>query len=126
MADITIDELLANARAGLDRVDPQHLDEAQEHGALVVDTRTGEQRDRDGELPGALVIDRTVLEWRLAPSSEYRSVDVEPDQQVVLVCNDGYSSSLAAATLQELGVNATDVIGGYQAWRAHLEGQNSP
>jgi len=124
MADITIDELLANARAGLDRVDPKDLDEAQEDGALVVDTRTGEQRDRDGELPGALVIDRTVLEWRLAPSSPYRSVDVEPDQQVILVCTEGYSSSLAAATLQELGVNATDVVGGYRAWRAHLEGQS--
>lgn len=112
----TLDELLAAARAGLDRVPADRLAAEAEAGALVVDIRPVEQRRRDGELAGALVIDRTVLEWRLAPSSEHRVVDVAPGQRVILVCNEGYSSSLAAATLQQLGISAaTDLIGGYQA-----------
>ena len=88
-------------------------------GALVVDIRPIHQRERDGELLGAVVIDRTVLEWRLDPSSPYRlSVSDNADRRIVIVCNEGYSSSLAAHMLQMLGlVNATDLIGGYQAWR---------
>jgi rhodanese-related sulfurtransferase len=87
-------------------------------GALVVDIRPTEQRHRDGELPGAVVIDRNVLEWRLDPSSPHRlPVADEPARRIVLVCNEGYSSSLAAHTLQRLGLtNATDLCGGYQAW----------
>jgi rhodanese-related sulfurtransferase len=78
-----------------------------------------DQRQRDGELPGALVIDRNVLEWRLAPSSPSRVVEVDRHQRVILVCNEGYCSSLAAATLQDLGIpGATDLIGGFQAWMA--------
>jgi rhodanese-related sulfurtransferase len=88
-------------------------------GALVVDIRPIEQRERDGALPGALVIDRNVLEWRLDPASPHRSVDVGAEQVVVVVCNEGYASSLAAATLRRLGLRgATDLDGGYQAWRA--------
>jgi len=88
-------------------------------GAVVVDIRPIHQRERDGELPDAVVIDRTVLEWRLDPTSPYRlPLSDSADRRIVIVCNEGYSSSLAARTLQELGlVNATDMIGGYQAWR---------
>jgi rhodanese-related sulfurtransferase len=72
-------------------------------------------------LPGAIVIDRGVLEWRLAPSSDYRTVEVVPGQRVILVCNEGYQSSLAAAVLIDLGVDgATDLIGGFRAWRDHV------
>jgi rhodanese-related sulfurtransferase len=87
----------------------------------VVDTRPVEQRRRDGEIPGALIIDRNVLEWRLDPASPHRHLAVtdDYDRTVVVVCNEGYSSSLAAATLQELGLcNATDLVGGFQAWLA--------
>ncbi len=88
-------------------------------GALLVDTRPLEQRQRDGEIPGAIVIDRNVLEWRLDPSSEHCIPQAVSDQRVIVICNEGYSSSLAAATLQRLGLrDATDVIGGFQAWAA--------
>ena len=87
--------------------------------ALVVDVRPREQRERDGELPGAMVIDRNVLEWRLDPTSPHRVPEVEAHRKVILVCNEGYSSSLAARTLQTLGVpQATDLVGGFQGWQA--------
>ena len=114
----SIDEILARARSTLDRVPPERLADEQAHGALVVDIRPVEQRLRDGQLPGAIVIDRNVLEWRLDPSSEHRIDQVTGyDLRIVIVCNEGYSSSLAAATLQDLGLHrATDLIGGYQGW----------
>lgn len=87
-------------------------------GALLVDIRPIENRAKEGDMPGALVIDRLVLEWRLAPSSDHRIVDVEPGQTVIVFCNEGYSSSLAAATLLDLGIEgATDLIGGYREWK---------
>lgn len=111
----TIDQLLAEARSNLVRVPPKAMADEQSAGALVVDIRPVEQRLRDGELPGALLIDRNVLEWRLAPSSPDRVVDLDRDRKVIVVCNEGYQSSLAAATLRRLGVDgATDLIGGYQ------------
>jgi rhodanese-related sulfurtransferase len=115
-----IARMLEECRAGLERVAPADLARVMADGALVVDTRPVEQRERDGELPGAVVIDRNVLEWRLDPSSPYRlPIADDPERQVVIVCNEGYSSSLAAHTLQRLGlVNATDLVGGFQAWRA--------
>ena len=115
-----IDKLLAESRVGLDRVDPSDLEREIAAGALVVDTRPADQRDRDGALPGAVVIDRNVLEWRLDPSSPYRLPTADdPDRRIVVVCNEGYSSSLAAHTLQRLGLTrATDLIGGFQAWAA--------
>jgi rhodanese-related sulfurtransferase len=118
---VTIDELLAAARARLDRVEPADLDAARAAGALIVDIRPVEQRERDGELDDALVIDRNVLEWRLDPTSEHRIAEVTGhDQRIVIVCNEGYQSSLAAATLQDLGLaGATDLAGGYRAWREH-------
>jgi rhodanese-related sulfurtransferase len=114
----TIDDLLAAARARLPhRVRADELAAALARGALVVDIRPSEQRTRDGELDGAAVIDRNVLEWRLDPASPYRIDAVTGyDQEVVIVCNEGYASSLAAATLLDLGlVRATDLDGGYQA-----------
>ena len=107
--------MLREARSGLVRVDAHGLREACLRGALVVDIRPREQRDRDGELPGAVVIDRNVLEWRLDPASPDRIPAAAYDRWVVLVCNEGYSSSLAAATLQRLGLaRATDLVDGFQ------------
>jgi rhodanese-related sulfurtransferase len=114
-----IDEVLEKARRRLERVKPAQAADEQSRGALLVDTRTETQRARDGEIPGALMIDRTVLEWRLDPTSPWRIGQASgPEVRVILICNEGSSSSLAAASLQDLGlVNATDVIGGFQAWR---------
>jgi len=114
----TIDELLADARSRLDRVRAEELAAAQKDGALVVDIRPIEQRARDGELPGAIVVDRNVLEWRLDPTSPDRISEVtDHNRRIIVVCNEGFSSSLAAATLQGLGLHrATDLIGGYQQW----------
>ena len=116
----SIDDILAEARARLDRVAPEDLDRERLAGALIVDIRPVEQRTRDGVLPGALVIDRNVLEWRLDPSCDHHIPDVVGhDTRIVIVCNEGYSSSLAAASLRDVGLaRATDLIGGYQAWRA--------
>ena len=116
---VAIDALLATARQGLDRVEPADLDAETAAGALVVDIRPIDQRVRDGGLPGALIIDRNVLEWRLDPTSPHRLPEVtNAHQRIIIVCNEGYSSSLAAATLQKLGIDhATDLIGGFQAWK---------
>ena len=115
---MNIDDLLEQARAKLDRVTVSDLENELERGALLVDTRPSEQRERDGTIPGALIIDRNVLEWRLDPESENRIAETSYDRKIVLFCNEGYSSSLAAATLRELGLDATDLVGGYQAWLA--------
>ena len=112
----TIEQLLEYARATLRRVSAAELADEQAAGALVIDTRPVEQRERDGDLPGAIVIDRNVLEWRLDPRSEYRIPETSYERRVIVVCNEGYASSLAAATLRELGLDATDLDGGYQAW----------
>ncbi|ASN53248.1 sulfurtransferase [Sinomonas sp. R1AF57] len=117
---LTIDQLLIQSRLGLERVLPEDLDREVSAGALVVDTRPIDQRDRDGDLPGAIVIDRNVLEWRLDPSSPSRlPIADDYSRRIVIVCNEGYSSSLAAYTLQQLGLTrATDLVGGFQAWLA--------
>lgn len=115
----SIERLLARARSTLDRVHPENLDEEVANGAIVVDVRPLEQRQRDGALPGAVVVDRNVLEWRLDPTSPDR-LDIATGSKVrlIIVCNEGYSSSLAASTLQELGLRrATDLVGGFQAWQ---------
>ena len=113
-----IDLLLVAARAALDRVEPDALAAEIAAGALVVDTRPVGQRRRDGALPGAIVVDRNVLEWRLDPTSPQRIPEAtHADVRVIVVCNEGYSSSLAAATLRQLGLRrATDLAGGFQAW----------
>ena len=113
-----IDQLLEDVRRRLPhRPTADELPALQARGALIVDIRPVEQRDRDGRLPGAVVVDRNVLEWRLDPTSPHRIPDVTgPDQEVVVVCNEGYASSLAALSLQQLGFHrATDLDGGVQA-----------
>ncbi len=117
---LTADQLLERARQQLVRIEAQHAASELAQGALLVDIRPADQRATGGEIPGATVIDRNVLEWRLDPASPWRiAAATGADIRVILVCNEGYSSSLAAATLKELGlVNATDLIGGFQAWKA--------
>jgi rhodanese-related sulfurtransferase len=114
-----IDILLAAARADLIRVQPAELAAEMSAGALVVDIRPIEQRRHDGDLPGAVVVDRNVLEWRLDPSSPHRIAEASGGaRRVIVVCNEGFSSSLAAATLRQLGLpDATDMVGGFQLWR---------
>ena len=114
----SLDAYLEQARDRIDRVSIEQLDDEISAGALVVDIRPISLREKDGHMDGALVIDRNVLEWRLAPSSDQRIVDVEPGQRVILFCDEGYASSLAAVALCELGLDATDLTGGYQAWLA--------
>ena len=116
----TIDRVLEEARRRLVRIGPEQAAAEQAAGALLVDTRTETQRKSQGEIPGALVIDRTVFEWRLDPTSPNRIPEAtDHDIRVIVICAEGYSSSLAAASLQDLClVNATDVIGGFEAWRA--------
>jgi rhodanese-related sulfurtransferase len=115
-----IDDHLAATRRTLVRLEPAQAHQALLEGALLVDTRPTEQRRRDGTVPGAVVVDRNVLEWRLDPTSPHRIPEVTGhDQLVIVMCNEGFSSSLAAATLQQLGLQrATDLAGGFQAWRA--------
>jgi rhodanese-related sulfurtransferase len=117
---MNIDELLAHARASLARVTPEEAERAVAAGALLVDTRPSELRARDGEITGALIIDRNVLEWRLDPGSEHRIPEIRShDDALILFCDEGYASSLAAVSLHQLGLHrATDMIGGFQAWRA--------
>ena len=114
-----IELLLERARARLERVQPAQLAAEVADGAVVIDIRPIDQRLRDGDLPGAVVIDRNVLEWRLDPTSPSRApMDINHQTRLIVVCNEGYSSSLAAATLRELGLTrATDLVGGYQSWR---------
>jgi rhodanese-related sulfurtransferase len=117
---IGVDALLKEARAGMRRLDPHETRAAQEAGALLIDTRTDRQRAAQGDLPGAIVIDRTVLEWRLDPASDSRIPEATGyDRMIVVVCRQGYSSSLAAASLRALGLHrATDLAGGVEAWLA--------
>ncbi|HEX3542148.1 MAG TPA: rhodanese-like domain-containing protein [Acidimicrobiales bacterium] len=113
-----IDRLLAETRRQLPpRPTAGDLPSLRARGALIVDTRPSELRRRDGELAGAIVIDRNELEWRLDPTSPWRIPEVTaPDQEIVIVCDEGYASTLAAASLQRLGLRrATDLDGGFQA-----------
>ncbi|MEU4264041.1 rhodanese-like domain-containing protein [Streptomyces argenteolus] len=117
---LSIDEHLARVRAGLDRVGPQEAYAAAADGGLLVDIRYAELRERDGLIPGALVIERNELEWRLDPLGSHRVPQAtDHDLRIVVICNEGYASSLAAASLHLLGLHrATDLVGGFQAWSA--------
>ena len=118
-ADTTVEALLAGARDQLDRLSPESALSAACDGALLIDIRSDAQLQRDGLIPGAKVIPRNVLEWRLDPACPDREPELaRRGRRVILICNEGYQSSLAAATLQRFGLDATDVIGGAQAWRA--------
>jgi rhodanese-related sulfurtransferase len=114
------DELLARARMRLKRVDPAAARAAIDAGAVLVDIRAESQRERDGVVPGSVFVARNVLEWRCDPNGSHRDERVaDPGRPLIVMCNEGYQSSLAAATLQELGhADATDLDGGFQAWRA--------
>lgn len=116
----TIEQLLDEARRGLDRVSPQQARAEMTWGAQLIDIRSELDRERDGVIPGAKFIARNVLEWRCDPRSQWRDHEVTGNPaRVILICDEGYQSSLAAATLQQFGLaDATDVIGGFQAWRA--------
>jgi rhodanese-related sulfurtransferase len=114
-----VDVKLAAAREHLDRVEPAGLAEEVAAGALVVDLRPDLNRHEEGELPGAVVIERIHLEWRLDRTSGAALPEASDDLRVILVCNEGYASSLAAADLRDLGIHrATDLVGGYRAWKA--------
>ncbi len=120
-----IDLLLSAARARLHRLTPAEALQAAAHGAVVVDIRPAAQRAEHGDLPGALVVERNVLEWRFDPTSEAALRIADDNLQVIVLCQEGYTSSLAAAALQDVGVHrATDVVGGYAAWVA--DGVASP
>jgi rhodanese-related sulfurtransferase len=113
-------ELLAEARAGLARMTPNEAHAAQRGGALLIDIRSGKQRKRDGVIPDARFVERNVLEWRCDPSSEWSDPEVSSDlsRPVIVFCQEGYQSSLVAATLQRYGfLSATDLIGGFEGWR---------
>jgi rhodanese-related sulfurtransferase len=116
----TVDDLLEEARRGLDRVRPHEAREAVEAGALIIDVRSDAQRAADGAVPGAIHHSRNVLEWRCDPACEHRDPRIGGlDRHLIVMCDDGYASSLAAASLQALGFGrATDMAGGFQAWRA--------
>ncbi|MFD8737540.1 rhodanese-like domain-containing protein [Streptomyces sp. NPDC059618] len=118
---VNIDNLLEQVRASLDRVEAEQAFAAVERGeALLVDTRYAALRERDGLIPGALVIERNELEWRLDPTGSHRVPEATShDLRIVLFCNEGYASSLAAESLRRLGLHrATDLVGGFQAWKS--------
>ncbi|MEU4559323.1 rhodanese-like domain-containing protein [Actinoplanes sp. NPDC023936] len=119
-----IDEILAQARSRLRRLDPAQTAAAMSEGAILVDIRPAAQRAEHGEFPDAVVIERNVLEWRLDPRSDARLPFANSyDLRVVVACQEGYTSSLAAASLQDLGLRrATDLAGGFAAWQAHHSG----
>jgi rhodanese-related sulfurtransferase len=115
----SIDQVLAEARTRLDRLAPQQALRAVRAGAVLVDIRPAAQRAAEGEIPGALIVERNVLEWRFDPASAARLPQARYDLHVVVFCSEGYTSSLAAAALQDLGVRrATDLDGGFAAWQA--------
>jgi rhodanese-related sulfurtransferase len=117
----TIDEILSSARLRLVRVEAEQAHaEVSEGAAVLVDIRPAAQRAAEGDFHGALVIERNVLEWRFDPRSDARIPEATGyDVRVIVACSEGYTSSLAAAALQDLGLHrATDLIGGFQAWRA--------
>ncbi|WP_405602785.1 rhodanese-like domain-containing protein [Streptomyces sp. NBC_01410] len=117
---VGIDDLLERVREDLDRVEPKDAYAEAADGALLVDIRYAALRERDGLIPGALVVERNELEWRLDPRGSHRAPEaVSHDLRVVVICNEGYASSLAAASLRQLGLHrATDLVGGFQAWKS--------
>jgi rhodanese-related sulfurtransferase len=120
MQRTTIDDLLETSRGRIRRYQPAEALEAMNHGAVLIDVRCQEDRSAEGGIDAAILIPRTVLEWRADPSSTWKDDRIaQPDLPLIIMCNDGYSSSLAAATLLDIGfTNTGDVIGGFRAWKA--------
>ena len=113
----TLEELLEGARATIDRLTPGEALAAARDGALILDIRSDLDRSRTGVVPGSVHVPRTVLEWRVTGDSRWRNPHLgDPGRRLVVLCDHGYSSSLAAATLDELGLDAADVIGGFEGW----------
>ncbi|HVV23921.1 MAG TPA: rhodanese-like domain-containing protein [Pseudonocardiaceae bacterium] len=116
---MTVDELLTEARAELERVTPTEAATLLGTDTLFVDIRPFANREAEGEIPGSVPVERIVLEWRLDPKSDHRLPNVTADTRVVVLCNEGYASSLAARDLRRLGLTrATDLVGGFRAWAA--------
>ncbi|HEV7861960.1 MAG TPA: rhodanese-like domain-containing protein [Acidimicrobiia bacterium] len=115
---VTVDDLLTSARAHIRRLGPHETAAACREGAMLIDIRPTLQRRWEGEVPGAVVVERNVLEWRLDPASAHRLAAVtDHEQEIIVMCSEGYASSLVAATLVELGyTSAGDLDGGFQAW----------
>ena len=114
----TVEELLADARSRLSRLSPRQAAADIDAGARLIDIRPSWQRRAEGEIPGALIIERNHLEWRLHPRSDSRLPVAVAGQRWIVVCSEGYTSSLAADALVSLGIAATDIVGGYATWRA--------
>jgi rhodanese-related sulfurtransferase len=116
---LTVEDLLLEARRGLQRLNPTQVNAAVSAGAVLIDIRSELQRARDGIVPGSRFLPRNVLEWRLDPTYEHRDPEAaRRDALLVLMCDEGFQSSLAAATLSRFGLRVTDMIGGFQAWRS--------
>ena len=117
---LTVDALLAEARGGIERLGPQETAAAMSAGAVLVDIRSEFQRERDGVVPGSVFIPRNALEWRCDPESEWCDERVgDPSRRLIVMCDEGYQSSLAAANLKRLGLEqVADLAGGFQAWRS--------
>ena len=113
----SVEEMLEAARAGLTRLTPHEAAEATSSGDLIVDIRPEWQRRESGEIPGSLVIERNHLEWRLHPASETRLPQADTRRRWIIVCTEGYTSSLAARSLLSIGLEAADIVGGITAWR---------
>jgi rhodanese-related sulfurtransferase len=122
------DDLLALARARIRRVEPDDLDQVRAGGALVVDIRPAAQRAAEGELGFGVIVERNILEWRFDLRGGHALAEVTGyDQPVVVVCSEGYASSLAAASLRDLGfASVVDLAGGYRAWRRFHDGETGP
>jgi rhodanese-related sulfurtransferase len=115
----TVEDMLAEAQGQIDRLSAAEAHAAAQEGGLLIDIRPLEQRQHDGLVPGATIVERNVLEWRLDPRGAHRNPDLARlDVRVILICDEGYQSSLAAATLLRFGLDACDVIDGIQGWRA--------
>lgn len=114
----SVDDLLEDARSRLVRITPMQARTEVEAGALIVDIRPAWQRAAVGEVPGSLIVERNHLEWRLHPASDARLAQAAAGQRWIVICSEGYTSSLAADALNSLGVDATDIVGGFHAWQA--------
>jgi rhodanese-related sulfurtransferase len=115
----TVEELLAESREEIDRLSPAEAHQAAQNGDLLIDIRPVEQRQRDGLVPGAAIVDRNILEWRLDPGGKHRNPKLaRRDRRIILICDEGYQSVLAAATLRRFGLDSCDVIEGVQGWMA--------